>query len=254
MKKCALITGASSGIGEVLARLLAAKGYALILTGRDQQRLEKIAHELKAQSWIVADLQKPAQRQEIVTLIREELPELVVNNAGFGIYGDALSIPVSDQLSILEVNAAAPLEFTLEAVRAWALAGKKGIVMNISSVAGEYPCPGMSVYGASKSFITNVSCALNSELNSKGIYVLASCPGMIATDFVNRAAGKPIHLKQGLIMTATYAAEQIWRQIEERQEKHIFNWQYRLGSMFATRFMPSSWVKKIIWNRIKQRL
>ena len=254
MKKCALITGASSGIGEVLARLLAAKGYALILTARNLQRLEKIAHEVQAQKWIVADLQNSLQRQELVTLIREELPDLVVNNAGFGIYGDALSIPVHDQLSILEVNAAVPLELTLEAVRAWALAGKKGIVMNISSVAGEHPCPGMSVYGASKSFLTQVSCALNSEMNPKGIYVLASCPGMTATDFANRAAGKPIPFKQGPIMTAHYAAEQIWKQIEKRQEKHIFNWQYRLGSMFATRFMSRSWVKKNIWNRIKQRL
>lgn len=252
--KSALITGASSGIGEALARLLAGKGYTLIVTGRNKQRLEKIAQEVQAHKSIVADLQNPSQRQEIVTLIREQLPDLIVNNAGFGIYGDALSIPVKDQLSILEVNAAVPLEFTLEAVRAWALAGKKGVVMNISSVAGEHPCPGMSVYGASKSFLTHVSCALNSELNIKGIYVLASCPGMTATDFVNRAAKKPIHLKQGPVMTATYAADQIWRQIEERQEKHIFNWQYRLGSMFATRFMSRSWVKKIIWNRIKQRL
>ncbi len=254
MKKCALITGASSGIGEVLARLLASKGYTLILTGRNQQRLEKIAQEVQAKKSIVADLQNPAQRQEIVTLIQEQLPDLVVNNAGFGIYGDALSIPVSDQLSILKVNAAVPLEFTLEAVRAWVSAGRQGIVMNISSVAGELPCPGMSVYGASKSFLTHVSSALNTELNSKGIHVLASCPGMVATDFVNRAAKKPVHLQQGPVMSSSYAAQQIWRQIEKRQEKHIFNWQYRLGSLFATYFMPRSWVKKIIWNRIKQRL
>ena len=252
--KTALITGASSGIGEALARLLSSKGYALILTGRNPQRLEKIAQEVKAKKSVMADLLNPLQRKEIVTIIREQLPDLLVNNAGFGLYGDALSIPVSDQLSILEVNAAAPLELTLEAVRAWASIEKKGIVMNISSTAGEHPCPGMSVYGASKAFLTHVSNGLNTELNSKGIFVLVSCPGMVATNFASNAAKKKLAQEKGLVMSPTFAAEQIWKQIEKRQEKHIFNWQYRLGSLFATYFMPRSWVKKIIWNRIKQRL
>lgn len=252
--KRALITGASSGIGEALAFLLASKGYVLILAGRQQQRLEEIGRAVKAEKIVVADLQDRQQRQELVSLIHQQLPDLVVNNAGFGIYGDAFSIAVSDQLAILEVNAAAPLELTLEAVRAWAEAGKAGIVMNVSSVAGEQPCPGMSVYGASKAFLTHVSSALNTEVNSKGIHVLACCPGMVATEFADRAAKKHVNIKGGPVMSPTYAAQQIWRQIKKRQEKHIFNWQYRLGSWLAAYFAPRSWVKKIIWNRIKQRL
>jgi short-subunit dehydrogenase len=252
--KCALITGASSGIGEALARQLASKGYALIVTGRNRERLEAIAQEVKAKKSIVADLKEPDHRQQLVAIIRKELPDLVVNNAGFGIYGDAFTISIKDQLSMVDVNAAVPLEFTLEAVRAWSAAGKRGIVMNVSSTAGDYPCPGMSVYGASKSFLTQVSRALNTEVNPQGIYVLASCPGMTNTNFASHAAGKHIRIHERAVMTAAFAAEQIWRQIEKRQEKHIFNWQYRLASFFAYHFIPCSWVKKIIWNQIKNRL
>jgi uncharacterized protein len=252
--KRALITGASSGIGEALARLLAHKGIALILSGRNQKRLEEVAQIVKAEKIIVADLQNTEQRQELVAIIRNTTPDLVVNNAGFGVYGDVLSIPVAEQLAILEVNGAAPLELTLEAARALIHKGKKGVVMNVSSVAGEHPCPGMSVYGGAKSFLTQVSQALNTELSSKGVEILVSCPGMVATDFANRAAKRAIEITKGPILTPQFAAEQIWWQIQKRKEKHIFNWQYSLGSWCATYLAPSSLIRKIIWKRIKQRI
>jgi uncharacterized protein len=250
----ALITGATSGIGEALAYLLSAQGYALTLTGRDAKRLEQLAQKVRVEHSLVADLQNPIQRGQLIALIRTVPFDLIVNNAGFGIYGDALSIDVKDQLAILEVNAATPLELTLEAVRAWSVLGKQGVVMNISSVAGEHPCPGMSVYGASKAFLTHVSNALNTELAPFGISVLASCPGMVSTQFAQRAAKKTIIEKTGPSMTPQFAAQQIWRQIQKREEKRIFNWPYRLGSWLATYCLPRAWVQKIIWNRIKQRI
>jgi uncharacterized protein len=251
--KCALITGATSGIGEAFAHLLAAERISLILSGRNRARLEKIKESLHAEQILVADLQDKQQREELVRLIYEKAPDLVVNNAGFGIYGDALSISVAEQLTILEVNAAAALELTLEAARTLIQANKRGVIMNISSVAGEYPCPGMSVYGAAKSFLTHVSQALNTELSSKGVSVLVSCPGMVATDFANRAAKKQIALSEGPILTPQFAAEQIWKQIKKGKEKTIFNWQYRVGSLLAT-FVPESIIKNVIWKRIKKRL
>lgn len=252
--KSALITGATSGIGEALAHLLASKGIALILSGRSAERLEKIASEVGAKKTILADLQDKHEREKLVQVIHKELPDLVINCAGFGVYGDPLTIPVATQLTILEVGAAAPLEITLEAVRAWVKAGKKGVVMNVSSVAGESPCPGMSVYGASKAFLTQVSQALNTELAGKEIHILVSCPGMVATDFANRAAKRQVSLPQRFVMTPQHAAEQIWRQIQNRKGKHIFSLQYRLSSWCATHLLPSSLTQKIIWNQIKQRL
>lgn len=250
----ALITGASSGIGEALAHLLAAKGISLILSGRNVLRLEALARSVNAEQIIRVDLENREERQQLIALIRTKAPDLVVNNAGFGIYGDVFSITVPEQLALLEVNGMAPLELTLEAARSLVNAGKKGVVMNISSVAGEHPCPGMSVYGASKAFMTNISQALNTELSAKGIHILVSCPGMVATDFANRAAKKKIEIIGGPILTPDYAAEQIWKQIEKKKEKHIFNWQYRLGSWFATYLVPIACVKKFLWKKTKKRI
>jgi len=249
----ALITGASSGIGEALARLLSNQGIKLILSGRNKTRLEEIGDEVKAEKIVVADLLNRDQRKELIRVIRAYIPDLVINNAGYGIYGDALSISVEEQLGILEVNGEAPLELTLEAIRALVGAEKRGVIMNVSSVAGEHPCPGMSVYGAAKSFLTHVSQALNTELSSKGVNILVSCPGMVATDFANRAAKRAIKIDRK-ILTPQFAAEQIWKQITKRKEKHIFNWQYRLGSYVATHLIPVSLIKKMIWKQIKQRV
>jgi short-subunit dehydrogenase len=252
--KRALITGASSGIGEALARLLAHKGFSLLLTGRNQKKLEALSSELHTEEVFFVDLNDADARKKIVSLIYEKTPELVVNNAGFGLYGDVMSLSVEEQLAILEVNAAAALELTLEAARALIKANKKGVILNVSSVAGEFPCPGMSVYGASKAFLTSLSRALNTELSSQGIAVLVSCPGMVATDFANRAAKKAVHTKGSPVLTPQFAAEQIWRQIEKKEEMHIFNWQYRLASWFVKYFALTSLVKKIIWNQIKKRI
>jgi uncharacterized protein len=251
--KLALITGASSGIGEALARLLAEKGYSLILTGRNATKLEVIGLATEALETIVADLQYKEGRDKVTQAIRERVPDLVINNAGMGFYGEALTLPIADQLSVLRVNAEVVLELTLEAVQALAKSGKQGIVMNVSSVAGEYPMPGMSVYSASKAFVTNVSQGLNTELSSKGIHVLVSCPGMVSTDFANRAARRQVPQEGGPVMSPSFAAEEIWKQIERKQEKHIFNWQYRLGSLVATQLLPLSWVKKAVWKQIQKR-
>lgn len=195
--KRALITGATSGIGEALAHLLAQKGYALILTGRNIEKLHTVAKELQAEEAIAADLQKREERHKLVALIRSKMPELVINNAGFGLYGDLMSLSVEEQLSILEVNATAALELTLEAARALIQAGKRGVILNVSSVAGEYPCPGMSVYGATKAFLTSFSEALHTEAAPKGVSVLVSCPGMVKSDFAARASKKAIKPAEG---------------------------------------------------------
>lgn len=249
----ALITGASSGIGEALARLLSSKGISLIITGRNRERLERIAQEVNAEENFALDLADREERKKLVALIRDRQPELVINNAGFGIYGDALTISVEQQLSILEVNGAAALELTLETARTLISAQKKGVVLNVSSVAGEYPCPGMAVYAGAKAFLTNISRALNTELAPKGVKILVSCPGMVATDFANRAAKSEIKNVDGPVLTPQFVAQQIWRQIEKGEEKRIFNWQYRLLSLL-TICLPVSLIKKTIWKRIKQRI
>lgn len=250
----ALITGASSGIGEALTRLLSKQGIRLILAGRNTSRLEALAREVQAEEVVTADLNQKSERRKLIEVIRKKSPDLVINNAGFGIYGDPLTLSVEEQLSILEVNAAAPFELTLEAVRALLAAGKKGVILNVSSVAGELPTPGMSAYGASKAFLTKVSEGMNTELAETGIHVLVNCPGMVATDFANRAAKKKVSVTGGPVMTPEFAAHEIWKQIQQKKGKRVINWRYRFALFMTTYLIPASVVKKKIWNQIKQRI
>lgn len=249
----ALITGASSGIGEALTHLLASKGIELILCGRHAQRLEELRKALRVKDIILADLQKEEGRAKVLEAIRTYVPDLIINNAGYGVYGEAVLTPLEEQTGMLQVNCVAVLECTLEGARALIRQGRKGIILNVSSVAGDYPTPGMSVYGATKAFVTMVSRALNTELVPKGIHVLASCPGMVATDFANRAAKKPV-VPQGPVMSKEFAAEEIWKQIQKKKEKHIFNALYRLMAWMIGPIIPVSVIKKVIWKRIKERI
>ncbi|MFZ0565412.1 MAG: SDR family NAD(P)-dependent oxidoreductase [Chlamydiales bacterium] len=250
----AFITGATGGVGEALAHLLASKGVALILSGRDPVRLEAVAKATKAKAIVIAHLEERSGRQQVKEALQKHMPQLVINNAGFGIYGEALNTSVKEQVDILKVNAEAVLEITLEAAHLLVQARKKGIVFNVSSVAGELPSPGMSVYGASKAFVTLLSQALDTELSPKGVRVLVNCPGMIATDFANRAARKKVFQKGGSVMPPQFVAQKIWQQIESGKEKMIINGYYRAVTWLATRFFPTKMIKKIIWEKIKARL
>lgn len=250
----ALITGASSGIGEALAYLLASKGIELILSGRNEDHLKKLGKEVHAKALVVADLLTEEGRAQVLEAIRTHIPDLIINNAGFGVYGEAVTTPLEEQTGMIQVNCVALLESTLEGARALIQKGRKGIILNVSSVAGEYPTPGMSVYGASKAFVTMVSMALNTELAPKGVHVLASCPGMVATDFANRAAKKPIAIQSGPVMSKEFAAKEIWKQIQNKKEKHIFNSLYRLLAGMIGVIIPVSVIKKAIWKRINERI
>lgn len=140
----ALVTGASSGIGEALARLLASQGINLLITGRDENRLKELAQELQMHvnvTAFTADLADEKGRRSMEEIILKHVPELVINNAGFGLYGDTLNHPIPEQLKILTVNGNAVLEFTLYAAEALIAQNKTGTILNVSSAASYYIFP-----------------------------------------------------------------------------------------------------------------
>lgn len=250
----AMITGASSGIGTALCRLLADKGVRLLITGRDQERLETLASELRSKIEVMvfpADLTNLSDRAGLIKKMRLHHPDLVINNAGFGLYGDALSHPTANQLAIFDVNAASVLELTLEAARIMKDNAIKGTILNVSSAAGFLVFPSMSVYAASKSFVNQVSEALDIELERFGIRVLAACPGMVDTHFRERAGGVSQPPRKN-VMTASFAAEQIWWQIQQRKPLYVFDWKYRVG-LFLARFVPKKWLAKLLRKEIEER-
>jgi uncharacterized protein len=188
----ALITGASSGIGLDLAKLMA-PDFDLIITARNQAGLEKIAQDLEAAHGnhvhvVPADLTLAEAPQQIFAEIeRRGLPvDILINNAGFGSYGAFAESDPKTSLDMVEVNIAA-----LTALTRLALPGmnarKRGRIMNVASTAGFQPGPLMAVYYATKAYVIMFSEAIANELKGSGVTVTCFCPGATATNFAERA-------------------------------------------------------------------
>jgi short-subunit dehydrogenase len=188
----ALITGASAGIGTALAHVFAANGHELALVARRADRLEALASEIAAQGYKrPAVLPLDLGARDAVKRLGESLaqqglePEIVVNNAGFGLIGEAASLNVAEQLAMIDLNVRALTELSLAFVGS--LERRRGGILNVASVAGFLPGPGMAVYYATKAYVVSFSQALHQELKAKGVRVTALCPGPVPTEFQARA-------------------------------------------------------------------
>lgn len=248
----ALVTGATSGIGESLCHLLANQGVNLIITGRNNQRLRDLTESLNKKVNViplVADLSTPMGCQQIINAIHQYAPDLVVNNAGLGLYGDAIDHSTDSEVDLLNVNAHAVLKITLEAAKTLQDKNKNGVIMNIASAAAFLVFPGAAVYAAAKAFVVQLSQALDLELQPRGIRVLVSCPGMVDTNFNKRAGGKN---PQYFSMSSEFAAEQIWWQIQSGKCCHTFDWKTRWGT-WLSRLFPTKWIANMLYSTIKHR-
>jgi len=188
----ALVTGASGGIGEAIALVLAAAGEDLVLVARSIERLEQVAQALRAKTGreiltIAADLEQPGAAERIAARLAEADLSVrdLVNNAGYGLSGDVAELPRQGQLGILDLNCRALLDLTL--VFLPQIIAQRGGVLNVASVAGFTAGPGLAVYYASKAFVVSFTRALAYELKGQGVKVSALCPGPTATQFGARA-------------------------------------------------------------------
>lgn len=187
--RVALVTGASSGIGEALAAALAARGTHVVLVARTRDRLEDLASRIEATGGratvLPADLAAPGAAERIHDEV-ERLGlkiDLLVNNAGFGHYG-AFEAQDSQRLTdMLQVNVVALTELTRRFVPE--LVGRRGTILNVASTAGMQPAPYMSAYGATKAYILMLSEALWAEYRGRGLHVVAVCPGPVETPFID---------------------------------------------------------------------
>ena len=181
----ALITGASSGIGADLARQFHAAGHAVILVARRRDRLENLAHELGAGAQVlVADLADPAAPARIFA---ETGPvDILINNAGFGDFGAFSTQNASRQQSMIAVNIAALTALTQLYLPAM-VERRTGHILNVASIVGFMPCPGIAVYAATKAYVLSFSDALAAELTMSGVSVTCLCPGSTDTEFADIA-------------------------------------------------------------------
>ena len=187
-----LITGASSGIGMELARVFAANGHRLALTARRVDRLEALANEISVKGGarpivIPCDLEEPGAGDKIAAALAAEGVELdhLVNNAGFGLFGDAIERDRVEQLGMIDLNVRALTDLSL--CFADQLIRNRGGILNVGSIAGFQPGPGMAVYFASKAYVISFTEALRGELGSRGVRVTVLCPGPVPSEFQARA-------------------------------------------------------------------
>lgn len=250
--KLALITGASSGIGRELAISLSKRKIPLLLTGRNKGALEETANRLEgAAEILVIDLAK--DRKPLLDWIGEKGPDLVINNAGLGLYGEITSHSIEEEMEILEVNCSALLEISLKAAHVLRQKKEKGVILNISSIVSEMVIPNFSVYVASKAFVSSLSKSLHEELKPFGIEVLASLPGQIATSFQNRASKGNFKQKRSFfVMTPEHATQCILKQLDQRKPISVIDWRNRL-LLLLTKTVPKPLLNFLLKNDISDR-
>jgi short-subunit dehydrogenase len=191
-RRVVVVTGASAGIGAALARVFAEHGHELVLIARRESKLDALADEIAAGGRprplvLAIDLAQP----EAGARIKAELaahglePEYIVNNAGFGLVGEAAQLDHAEQLAMIDLNIRSLTELSL--AFADTLARLRGGILNVASVAGFIPGPGMAVYYASKAYVLSFSEALHHELARRGVRVSVLCPGPVPTEFQARA-------------------------------------------------------------------
>jgi len=191
-KPVTVITGASVGIGAELARVFARNGHEVALVARREKEMVLLATEIAVSAKyrphvIPVDL----QRSDAPARIAHELlgrglePAIVVNNAGFGLHGSAAELDRGEQLAMIDLNIRALTDLSLR----WmdGIVRNKGGILNVASVAGFLPGPGMAVYYASKAYVLSFTEALSRDLAPLGVRVTALCPGPVKTEFQMRA-------------------------------------------------------------------
>ena len=181
----ALVTGASSGIGESVAHKLGKAGVGMVLVARRKDRLDAIAAQYPNVEVLVADLTTQSGLDAVISRLQSDslpLIDLVVNNAGFGTSGAFVEADPQRLSNEISLNVNALTRISHEAIRQMQPRGR-GFLLNVSSVASFQPGPELAVYAATKAFVTSLTEALHEELRGSGIRVTALCPGLTRTEF-----------------------------------------------------------------------
>ena len=225
--KTALITGASSGIGETFAKELAGRNTNIILVARSEDKLHKLANQVESKyqiqtNVIVQDLTASAAAKSIFEVVLEQglTIDLLVNNAGFGDYGNFTQRPLEKQVNMIQLNITALVELTHLFLPGMQQRQSGGII-NVASIGGFQPLPYMSVYGATKAFVLSFSEALWAENRDLGVKIFALCPGPTESDFF-QTAEFPESAGEGL-QTKLTSAEEVVQDALEALEKNQSN-------------------------------
>jgi uncharacterized protein len=254
MKKWALVTGATAGIGESFTRLLAAKGFNLVLVARDEARLHERAAGLKenfgAESVvIVADLATEAGCAKVEDYIRANEIEVLINNAGFGINKAFTRSDLAKEEEVLKVLVRTPMRL-MHVVLPAMKERNSGVVINVSSIAG-FIAGG--AYSASKAYLTVLSESLSTELSATNIKICALCPGFTRTEFHQRGRMKMAGLPNFMWLNSDFLVAKAWKDATSGKPVSIPGWQYKTLVGIIS-MVPRTAVRHLGMNlRLRQR-
>jgi short-subunit dehydrogenase len=256
----ALVTGASSGIGRALAEQIGARGMNLVLTARSREILEKLsadicrAHGVRVEIF-PADLSLNESPRELEEACRRwGMPiDLLVNNAGFGVYGPFASQGASREAELVRLNVMAPVELAARFLPGMIQRGH-GIIYNVASTAAFAPVPWIGTYAATKAHLLSWTHSLDVELRGTGVRAMVLCPGTTETGFhrVSGAAGKQ---RKNLFpkLTAEEVARQGLRGIDRGKRVVVTGWMNRLHTALAS-FVPDGLAAEMAFNVMRPAL
>ncbi len=236
MKKI-LITGASDGIGLETARLLAQQGNQLMLVARNKAKLETAVAALpgKGHALLVADLSKKTDVHTVADHISAANYDVLINNAGVGMYGRFEELPLDQQAAMMHLNM---YGLTILSHSFLKHAKQGDSLVNISSVLGSTSCPGSAVYAATKAYVTNFSESLWWENKERGVYVLGFCPGVTQTNFHEISGGRQDMFSKGITQTSAAVAEELVHVLKKRKKPKAISGGMNRMMVFFQRLMP----------------
>lgn len=240
-----LITGASTGIGRDMARILHHRGAELFLVARSKENLETLKKELDGKPQIISmDLSFEENCYTLYNSLKNENIDILINNAGFGAFGLFTDLPLDRELNMIDLNVKALHILTKLFLKDFERRNH-GYILNVASSAAFLPGPLMSVYYATKAYVMRLTAAISEELRRKksNVYIGALCPGPVDTEF-NRTAGVKFGIKS---LSSEYVAEYALRKMFKRKLIIIPGLTIRLG-VFFQRLIPTKMLLKISYN------
>ena len=242
----ALITGASSGIGREIARVLAEKGVELVLCSRNENALHELAAELKTPCRVVAlDLSEPENCRKLHETTRADGIDILVNNAGFGVFGAFSETSLDSELECVRLNVCAVHILTKLFLADFRERGREAFILNVSSMAGFFPGPLFSTYYATKNYVSALTAGIAEELRRERSRVSVSllCPGPVPTNFGARAgvsfglSGTPVREVAELAVRGMFAGKLF-----------IVPGRIFRALLFLSRFLPRALTARIVFR------
>ena len=258
--RTALITGASSGLGEAFARRLAERGYNLLLTARREERLNKLRDELEAKYSIAAevfaaDLAKAEDVDRLAAKIEGlDSLDMLINNAGFGTAGKFAEIDIEGQAEMIQVHVVASVRLARAALPGMIARGS-GSIVNVASVAGFLTGGGSVTYCATKAYLISFAQSLWVELRGTGVRVQALCPGFVYTGFHDTPALETFERTQiprFLWMSADFVVNDSLKALEKNRAICIPSWKYRLIVALVTNPLTSGLLRLYYQRGLKR--